>query len=304
MKNLTEFNTKLEYNTSAIDETLDTPNVSLIKSNGEIMYRGSLTDYINQYLTLIPENDNACFIASYNSSKQPSMKGFEYSIDGGSTWTELTTGQSSRTVEVSKGSKVLFRASGLKTTNDELGVNGIGNIKCLYRQEGRDYEPCTFKAEGNIMSMVYGDSFNEEVYKNGVFYKKYTVIPNNAQFVGFFQESKITDAENLVLPATTLTEFCYRKMFMYADALVKAPTLPALELKRGCYEKMFEMVNNSNPLNYVKAMFLTTPSEWYTNRWMHNAKNTGTFVKNSAATWNVTGEHGIPNGWTVETASE
>lgn len=29
----------------------------------------------------------------------------------------------------------------------------------------------------------------------------------------------------------------------------------------------------------------------------------GTFVKNSAATWNVTGVNGIPNGWTITTAS-
>ena len=30
---------------------------------------------------------------------------------------------------------------------------------------------------------------------------------------------------------------------------------------------------------------------------------TGTFVKNSAATWNVTGVNGIPSGWTITTAS-
>ena len=29
----------------------------------------------------------------------------------------------------------------------------------------------------------------------------------------------------------------------------------------------------------------------------------GTFVKNSAATWNVTGVNGIPSGWTITTAS-
>ena len=30
---------------------------------------------------------------------------------------------------------------------------------------------------------------------------------------------------------------------------------------------------------------------------------TGIFVKNSAAQWNVSGANGIPEGWTVETAS-
>jgi len=28
---------------------------------------------------------------------------------------------------------------------------------------------------------------------------------------------------------------------------------------------------------------------------------TGTFVKNSSATWNVTGVNGVPSGWTIET---
>lgn len=57
-------------------------------------------------------------------------------------------------------------------------------------------------------------------------------------------------------------------------------------------------------LNYIKAMFTTTPSTTYTQNWVQNVSATGTFVKNSAAQWNVSGVHGIPDNWTVETASE
>jgi len=56
-------------------------------------------------------------------------------------------------------------------------------------------------------------------------------------------------------------------------------------------------------LNYIKAMFTTTPSIAYTNGWVNGVSTTGTFVKNSAATWNVTGVNGIPTGWTIETTS-
>jgi hypothetical protein len=56
-------------------------------------------------------------------------------------------------------------------------------------------------------------------------------------------------------------------------------------------------------LNYIKAMFTTTPSTTYTNNWVSGVASTGTFVKNSAATWNVTGTSGIPTGWTVQTVS-
>lgn len=48
-------------------------------------------------------------------------------------------------------------------------------------------------------------------------------------------------------------------------------------------------------------MFTTTPSISYMNEWLYNVAPTGTFVKNSAATWSNT-DLGIPEGWTVETA--
>ena len=54
-------------------------------------------------------------------------------------------------------------------------------------------------------------------------------------------------------------------------------------------------------LNYIKAMFTTEPSTSYTRNWVRNVAASGTFVKNSAATWDVSGKNGIPTGWTVET---
>jgi hypothetical protein len=57
-------------------------------------------------------------------------------------------------------------------------------------------------------------------------------------------------------------------------------------------------------INYIKAMFTTTPSTTYTDNWVNGVASTGTFVKNSAATWDVRGASGIPNNWAVETADE
>ena len=51
-------------------------------------------------------------------------------------------------------------------------------------------------------------------------------------------------------------------------------------------------------------MFTTTPGSSYTSYWVDGVSATGTFVKNSAAQWNVTGNSGVPSGWTVQTASE
>lgn len=54
-------------------------------------------------------------------------------------------------------------------------------------------------------------------------------------------------------------------------------------------------------------MFTTTPTglspNRYTTDWVKNVASSGTFVKNSAASWNVTGTDGVPRGWTVQTAA-
>ena len=52
-------------------------------------------------------------------------------------------------------------------------------------------------------------------------------------------------------------------------------------------------------MNYIKAMFTTTPGNSYTSRWVSGVAATGTFIKNSSATWTTTGVNGIPTGWTV-----
>ena len=98
------------------------------------------------------------------------------------------------------------------------------------------------------------------------------------------------------LPATTLANYCYYSMFYGCTGLTTAPELPAITLAEGCYETMF---NSCTKLNYIKAMFTTTPGTDYTFDWVRGVASTGIFVKNSAATWNVTGINGIPTGWTV-----
>lgn len=89
-------------------------------------------------------------------------------------------------------------------------------------------------------------------------------------------------------------------MFEGCTSLTTAPVLPATTLISNCYESMFD---GCTSLNYIKAMFTTTPSNTYTNNWVKNVAANGTFVKNSAAQWYVTGINGIPNGWTVQTAT-
>lgn len=102
------------------------------------------------------------------------------------------------------------------------------------------------------------------------------------------------------LPATTLKPYCYDYMFYGCTGITTAPVLPATTLVEGCYNAMFYSCSN---LNYIKAMFTTTPSATYTSNWVQGVATYGTFVKNSAATWTDTGSHSVPANWTIQTAS-
>ena len=112
----------------------------------------------------------------------------------------------------------------------------------------------------------------------------------------FEQCTGLTDAPKL--PATSLASFCYSNMFEGCTSLTSAPELPATELVDACYNLMFK---DCSKLQYVKALFTTKPSEDTTKEWLSGVAASGTFIKNKNATWNVTGAHGIPEGWKVET---
>ena len=165
------------------------------------------------------------------------------------------------------------------------------------------------------MSMAYGADYVGK-----------TEITQSNQFLKLFSNAnKVIDCSKLILPATTLASSCYKFMFSGCTSLVNAPVLPATTLASSCYYSMFKdctslvnapvlpattlayncyfsMFSGCTSLNYIKAMFTTTPNTDYTDSWVYNVASSGTFVKNSAATWDVPGISGVPSGWTVETA--
>lgn len=118
----------------------------------------------------------------------------------------------------------------------------------------------------------------------------------NACYAYMFGSAKFTTIE---LPATTLANQCYQGM-LSGNTNLTTIELPATTLESNCYTGMFSGCTN---LSHIKAMFTTEPSDTYTKDWVYNVPSGGTFVKNSAAMWNVTGVNGIPSGWTVQTAA-
>ena len=240
------------------------PNVSYCRQENEVHYNPYVHDYSQDYLTFVAKKDGKFTFTPKNSNT------ISYSTDNGENW---TVGNS---VTVKSGDKVLW-----KGTMTPSAYEGSGTFSST----------ANFDVQGNVMSLLYGDNFKGQVDLTG---------KNNAFGQLFYQNSKVVSAENFSLPATTLAQNCYNGMFEECVSLTTAPELPATTLVNGCYSYMFF---NCSSLNYIKAMFTTTPSTDYTDSWVGWITGTGTFVKNSAATWDVTGDNGIPTGWTVETAS-
>ena len=87
-----------------------------------------------------------------------------------------------------------------------------------------------FDVMGNIMSLRHGDNFR------GV-----TSISDDYQFYRLFASTKINSAENLVLPATSLTPSCYRGMFIGSYIKIAPKILPATTLTSYCYMDMFSI---------------------------------------------------------------
>ena len=114
-----------------------------------------------------------------------------------------------------------------------------GDKICFY---GYDYEKkenhylnikCTGDCYvyGNVMSLLEFTAFAEK-----------KEIKEKYAFRELFKDNnKIKNHETLdiVLPATTLADYCYSSMFSGCTGLTKAPELPATTLATNCYNSMF-----------------------------------------------------------------
>ena len=241
-------------------------------------------DYSKKYFTIQSlEDNNTITFTKYNQNGLRVMadKPIQYSKDL-TTWNNISfvTDNSSQIV-LNSGEKLYLK--GTNSAYGELVGSFYMSAANIQTSENIDFM-------GNIMSLIYGDNFENN-----------STISTIRTFTNLFRNNnKLTNAKDLVLPTTSLTTGCYQQMFYGCTSLTVAPELPATTLVNSCYDSMFR---GCTSLNYVKAMFTTTPSSSYTSNWVSGVSSTGTFVKNSSATWDVTGVNGVPSGWTVTTAS-
>lgn len=184
---------------------------------------------------------------------------------------------------------------------------------------------------------VYGHPFQDATMAEGCCYEMFSgcSILNEISdlscaniesycFYGMFRNcSSLERAPELPQELTDLSPYCFAYMFYGCTSLESAPSFNSFErLSTGCFSHMFrgcvnlttapilqatELVNSCynymfygcSKLNHIEAHFTTSPSTSYTYYWVYGVASTGTFVKSSDATWNVTGVNGVPTGWTI-----
>ena len=266
------------------------PSIILVDDNDNINYNQYIPphDYSRDYLTFEAlESGTFAFTNSIN-----------YSIDDGETWTSLSANTNTPTINV--GDKIMFKA-----TLYPVSSNGIGTFSSTGE----------FNIMGNIMSLLYGDNFFGQV----------SLYEKNYAFYNLFNNcTKLINAENLSLPATTLEESCYSNMFSGCTSLTTAPELPATTLEESCYSNMFlgcssliaapelpatklvkqcycYMFLGCKNLNNITCL-ATNMESGYTDYWVSGVAVTGTFTKAASMNDWSHGDSGIPNGWTVENA--
>lgn len=165
------------------------------------------TGNLNQHLTFEIINNGTI---TWKCSNASIAKTIYYRKNGGE-WTELTSTTAGATIDVVADDIIEFYGEDTHYAISYSNYNSFGGTADFY-------------AYGNIQSLT---NFNNNTTRYIYAY--------------LFRNSKIHshNTEHLILPATTLSDYCYYGMFSNCNNLTITPELPAAELASYCYNEMF-----------------------------------------------------------------
>jgi len=212
---LKKFSTHQEYEQYINGSGAILPNVSICTTEGDVHYNPLEPepphDYSQDYFTMVVTSGG-----DIKWSGSTADNTLSYSKDNGDNWSSVT---SADTISVAADDKVLWKGTPTPLSDAFKGIGKFsGDTNARY------------SVEGNAMSLLFGDDFKGQTNLNGKNYAFDDLFGTN---------TNVTSAENLSLPATTLTKYCYYRMFQNCTALTTAPELPATTLAMDCYDSMF-----------------------------------------------------------------
>ena len=269
-------------------------------------------DYSQDYLTFTALENGTISFTVFSWFDTSYLTSISYSLNDGEwvTFYNSDGREDNEVIDINVNAGDKIRCKGIAKTYGYYDYNG-----CVITST------CRFNAYGNIMSLLYGDNFigetdlsdNDDAFQ-------YLFCDTNAG-----NECLLINAENLILPATTLASKCYLSMFDSCTSLTTAPELPATTLIDWCYNGMFRgctsltkapelpattlvkecynsMFNGCSRLNYIKCLATNISASDCTSNWVNGVSATGTFAKASSMSSWTTGTSGIPSNWTVQDA--
>lgn len=197
-------------------------------------------------------NNTLSIIKSYSTA--PTVKVYT-STNNKTNWTELgSTSTTALTINIPANGKLYLKAN---TSAWGSVISSGGNITHQHNTitcSGRHI------VGGNIMSLLYGDNFTDV-----------TTYGSNNVFKGLFNRNyTLESAENLKLPSTNATQYCYRMMFSECTGLIKPPALPATTLSNECYAYMFQGCTN---LTTAPALPATTLNKYCYMQMFYNCRS-------------------------------
>ena len=233
---------------------------------------------------------------------------FKYSYDN-NTWSSYNLNTQ---LTLHPGDSVYFKGNFLLV--DDGHIN--------FTISSQDDRPGTkLYISGNINSLIDDNEFFSISDLTSDFTPSGYIFPQSYMFQRLFETDSYDytvtfDASNLKLPATTLSDYCYYRMF-YHSAIVKAPDLIAQSLAESCYESMFEgcrllrctpyIWSGNTASNCYKNMFyqslggssIVYLNAYYDNNdassindnWLYGIDTPGVFIDGGS------GFDNIPNDW-------
>ena len=198
-------------------------------------------DYSQDYFTIESLADNNTITWTFTGSDP--IQNVIYWSKNGTSWASAIASTSNTPVSLAtlnKGERMYLKGENVTYASGES----------RYSHFNSDTE---FNIYGNIMSLIYGDNFIGQ-----------TTLSSSYNFVYIFKSSKVVDASNLILPATTLASSCYYGMFSGCRSLVAAPALPATTLTGTyCYSYMFRSCTSLKTAPELPATTLTSDCYGY-----------------------------------------
>lgn len=190
----------------------------LVKDPNKIYNIITIPNYF--YVEDISGSDNTLSIVKYDANA-PTIEVFK-SADG-TNWASMgTTDTTAIEATIPANGKLYLKAVTDRWTGTTYSHRNT--IKCSGNHN----------VGGNIMSLLYGDNFENTTFTNS----------NKWAFQRLFiQNTTLVNAEDLILPSNTI-DYCYSRMFESCDSLTTAPVLPAMVMTQSCYEGMFQYIDH------------------------------------------------------------